>query len=95
MSRTVERSIDLLATLSLLLFAWLLKDGQPALAGIVVANAVQFWLRKNADSKNSPAHIEAHAAADSAAALVTAAGVAAAEVIKTALAAKQEGVGNV
>jgi len=83
-SRTVERAIDLLATAVLLMFAWLLRDGQPGLAGAVVMASISFWLNKNASAPDSPAHKEAAAAIEAAAALATSTAAAAAEVIKVA-----------
>lgn len=56
MSRTVERVIDLIAMLMLLSFTYLLRESQPALAGLVVGAAIQFWMQKNAASPDSPAH---------------------------------------
>lgn len=53
MSRTVERIIDLVATTILLAFAWLLREGQPGLAGAVVMASVSFWLNKNTQSPDS------------------------------------------
>lgn len=86
MTRTVERVIDLLATGVLLCFAWLLRDGQPGLAGAVVMASISFWLGKNAGAPDSPAHREAAAAVTAAAAQTAAAALAAAEVIRTATA---------
>lgn len=54
MDRRTERLIDLCALAMLLVFAWLLRDPQPALAGVVVASAVQFWMTKNAQTKETP-----------------------------------------
>jgi hypothetical protein len=87
-SRTVERLIDLLATAILLAFAYMLRDGQPGLAGAVVMASIAFWLQKNAQSADSPAHKVAVAVSDAAAAQVHAAALAAAEVIKTATATR-------
>jgi hypothetical protein len=84
MSRTVERAIDLLATAVLLAFAYLLRDGQPGLAGAVVMASVSFWLNKNASAPDSPAHKEAASAAVAAASAASAAATAAAEVLRTA-----------
>lgn len=84
MSRTVERTIDLLATAVLLCFAWLLREGQPGLAGAVVMASISFWLQKNASGADSPVHREAAAAVTAAAAQTAAAALAAAEVIRTA-----------
>lgn len=84
MTRTVERSIDLLATVVLLSFAYLLKDAQPGLAGAVVMASISFWLNKNATAPDSPAHKEAAAAIEAAAALASSTATAAAEVIKVA-----------
>jgi hypothetical protein len=87
MSRTVERVIDLVAMLLLLSFTYLLREAQPALAGLVVGAAIQFWMSKNASSPDSPVHKEAAAAIEAAAAQALAAAKAAAEVLKTAEAA--------
>lgn len=84
MSRTVERAIDLLATAILLGFAYLLRDGQPGLAGAVVMASISFWLNKNAASPDSPAHKEAESVAVAAASAASAAATAAAEVLRTA-----------
>jgi hypothetical protein len=89
MSRTVERAIDLVATGLLLLFAWLLRETQPALAGAVFMAAISFWLNKNAQAPDSPVHREAAAAALASAAQVTAAATAAAEVLRTAVLAAE------
>jgi hypothetical protein len=83
-SRTVERIIDLVATTILLAFAWLLRDGQPGLAGAVVMASVSFWLNKNAQSPDSLAHHEAADASTAQAARTVEAATAAAEVLKTA-----------
>lgn len=84
MTRTVERAIDLLATAVLLAFAYMLREGQPGLAGAVVMASISFWLNKNASAPDSPAHREAAAAIEAAATLATATASAAAAVIKTA-----------
>jgi hypothetical protein len=84
MSRTVERTIDLAAMLMLLSFCYLFRESQPALAGLVVGAAIQFWMSKNAASPDSPPHREAAAAIEAAAAQVVAAATAAAQVLKTA-----------
>lgn len=46
MTRTVERIIDLAAMLMLLCFCYLFRESQPALAGLVVGAAIQFWMQK-------------------------------------------------
>lgn len=84
MSRTVERIIDLVATGVLLAFAYLLREGQPGLAGAVVMASISFWLNKNASSPDSAAHREAASAAAAAASAASAAATAAAEVLRTA-----------
>lgn len=84
MTRTVERLIDLGAMLMLLIFCFLFRESQPALAGLVVGAAIQFWMSKNAASPDSPAHKEAAAAIASAAVQAQAAAQAAAEVLRTA-----------
>ena len=89
MTRTVERLIDLAAMLMLLSFCFLFRESQPALAGLVIGAAIQFWMSKNAASPDSPAHHEAVAAASTAAAQVTAAATAAAEVLRTAVQAAE------
>lgn len=63
MSRIVERLIDFAATLALLVFAYLFRTDQPTLAGVVTYAAVQFWLRKNAQSPDvgEAAHSKSHA----------------------------------
>lgn len=48
MSRVAERLIDMVVLTELLGFAWLMRESDPALAGVVVAAAVQFWMAKNA-----------------------------------------------
>lgn len=90
MTRTVERLIDLLATAILLCFAYLLREGQPGLAGAVVMASISFWLNKNAASPDSPAHKEAAAVATAAAAAASAAATAAAEVLRTAAATRPD-----
>lgn len=84
MSRTVERLIDLAAMLMLLGFCYLFRESQPALAGLVIGAAIQFWMSKNAASPDSPAHREAAAAIAAAAARTEAAATAAAQVLRTA-----------
>lgn len=89
LTRTVERIIDLAAMLMLLIFCYLFRESQPALAGLVVGAAIQFWMQKNAASPDSPAHKEAAAAIASAAAQAQAAATAAAEVLRTAVLAAE------
>ncbi len=84
MSRTVERCIDLCAMLLLLSFCYLFRESQPALAGLVVGAAIQFWMQKNASAPDSPAHREAAAMITAAASRTLAAATAAAEVLRTA-----------
>lgn len=84
MSRTVERTIDLAAMLMLLSFCYLFRESQPALAGLVVGAAIQFWMQKNAASADSPAHLEAATVANTVAATALATATAAAEVLATA-----------
>lgn len=84
MTRTVERAIDLLATAVLLAFAYMLREGQPGLAGAVVMASISFWLNKNASAPDSPAHKEAAAAIEAAARLASTTADAAAAVIQTA-----------
>lgn len=84
MSRTVERVIDLIAMLLLLVFTFLFRESQPALAGLVVGAAISFWMSKNAASPDS-AHVKETAAAIAAtAAQAEAAATAAARVLQTA-----------
>ena len=52
MRRSSERLIDVVVLGMLLTFGWLMRDAQPALAGVIVAAAVQFWLQKNASAPN-------------------------------------------
>ncbi len=89
MSRTTERLVDLAAMLLLLSFCYLFRESQPALAGLVVGAAIQFWMSKNAVSPDSPAHKEAANVALAAAAQVIAAATAAAEVLRTAVLAAE------
>lgn len=70
MRRSSERLIDVLVLAMLLTFGYLMREIQPALAGVITAAAVQFWLAKNAS--------EPHQSIEQAAAL------AAAEVLKVA-----------
>lgn len=70
MRRSSERLIDVLVLAMLLTFGYLMREIQPALSGVIVAAAVQFWLQKNAS--------EPHASVEEAAAR------AAAEVLKVA-----------
>jgi len=84
MSRTVERLIDLAAMLMMLVFCYLFRESQPALAGLVIGAAIQFWMSKNAAAPDSPAHKEAAAAIEAAARRTLAAATAAAEVLRTA-----------
>lgn len=79
MSRTVERLIDLAAMLMLLIFCFLFRESQPALAGLVVGAAIQFWMSKNAQSPDSAAHRDATAAIDATVARTLAATTAASE----------------
>lgn len=48
MQRSSERLIDVLVLAMLLMFGYVMRDAQPALAGVITAAAVQFWLAKNA-----------------------------------------------
>lgn len=84
MSRTVERLVDLAAMLTLLTFCYLFRESQPALAGLVVGAAIQFWMSKNASAPDSTAHKEVAAAAAAAASAAEAAATAAARVLQTA-----------
>jgi hypothetical protein len=88
-TRTVERVIDLAAMMMLLSFCYLFRESQPALAGLVVGAAIQFWMQKNASSPESPAHKEAVAVAGAAAVAATAAASAAAAVLRTAATAAE------
>ncbi len=72
MSRTAERLIDLVVLWSLLGFAFAMRFAQPALSGIVVAAAVQFWLTKNAAPPHMPDPKIAEAATAAAAVLAVA-----------------------
>lgn len=86
MSRTIERIIDLVALTLLLIFTYLFRESQPALAGLVVGAAIQFWMAKNASSPESQVHRENLAAIEAAtvATQVSSAATAAAEILKTA-----------
>ena len=48
MRRSSERLIDVLVLGMLLTFGYTMRAEQPALAGVITAAAVQFWLAKNA-----------------------------------------------
>ncbi len=75
MKRSSERLIDVLVLAMLLMFGYAMREIQPALAGVITAAAVQFWLAKNASAP--------HVTVEQAAAL------AAAEVLKVARTAEQ------
>lgn len=77
MKRSSERLIDVIVLAMLLTFGYLMREIQPALAGVITAAAVQFWLQKNATAP--------HETREQATAL------AAAEVLKVARAAVGEG----
>jgi hypothetical protein len=64
--RSSERLIDAVVLLMLLAFAWLMREDQPGLAGVIVGAAIQFWLSKNA----SEPHLSIEQAAAKAAAEV-------------------------
>lgn len=89
MTRTVERVIDLAAMLMLLCFCYLFRESQPALAGLVVGAAIQFWMQKNAAAPDSAAHREQTAVSENLAAQALAAATAAAEVLRTAVVAAE------
>jgi len=50
MTRYSERMIDVVVLLALLTFSYLMRAEQPALAGVIVGAAIQFWLVKNASA---------------------------------------------
>lgn len=58
MTRQRERLIDLAAMAMLLVFTYLIRAEQPALAGMVIGAAIQFWMQKNASAPHSPDEIE-------------------------------------
>jgi hypothetical protein len=89
MTRTTERIIDLAAMFMMLSFCYLFRESQPALAGLVIGAAIQFWMQKNAASPDSPAHKEAASVAAAAAAQAIAAATAAAQVLRTATTAAE------
>ena len=66
MKRSSERMIDVVVLAMLLAFGWAMREIQPALAGVITAAAVQFWLAKNA----SEPHVSVEEAAAKAAAEV-------------------------
>jgi hypothetical protein len=53
MSRSSERLIDAFVLMMLLVFAYLLREQQPALAGVIVMASLKFWMDKNA-SEHEP-----------------------------------------
>ncbi len=53
MRRSSERLIDVAVLTELLVFGYLMRAVQPALAGVIVAAAVQFWLVKNASAPHA------------------------------------------
>lgn len=63
MRRSSERLIDVLVLAMLLVFGYLMRSEQPALAGVITAAAVQFWLQKNATAPTEPSIVEAAAKA--------------------------------
>jgi hypothetical protein len=71
MKRSSERLIDVLVLTELLVFAYAMRTIQPALAGVITAAAVGFWLSKNASPAPSPS-IEEAAALAAASVLATA-----------------------
>lgn len=75
MKRSSERIIDAFVLVSLLSFAYLMREVSPELAGVIVGHAGNFWLTKNA---NAP-----HESIEQAAAL------AAAEVLRVARAERK------
>jgi hypothetical protein len=52
-SRSSERLIDAFVLMMLLVFAYLLREQQPALAGVIVMASLKFWMDKNA-SEHDP-----------------------------------------
>lgn len=57
----------------MLVFAWLMREEQPALAGVIVMAGLKFWMDKNATSESaSQASIEEAAAKAAAAVLAVA-----------------------
>jgi hypothetical protein len=88
MKRSSERLIDAGVLGMLLTFGYLVRLSQPAILGVVVTAAVQFWLQKNA----SPTHAsQEQAVALAAQAAADAAALAAAQVLDVARHAKDEG----
>lgn len=64
MKRIQERLVDAFVLLMMLVFAYLLRHEQPALAGVIVMAALKFWMDKNAS--------EPHVTLEEAAALAAA-----------------------
>lgn len=86
MRRVQERLIDVVVLAMLLMFGYAMREIQPALAGVITAAAVQFWLAKNA----SEPHMSIETAKEQAtAAAAEAAALAAAEVLKVARVASE------
>jgi hypothetical protein len=54
MTRNRERLIDVFVLAMLLAFSFGMRSHEPALSGVIVAGAVQFWMAKNADPSPSP-----------------------------------------
>lgn len=48
MKRSSERLIDAFVLMMLLVFAFFLREEQPALAGVIVMASLKFWMDKNA-----------------------------------------------
>lgn len=81
MKRSSERLIDAFVLLMMLVFAFLMREEQPALAGVIVMAALKFWMDKNA----SEPHVSIEDAQTLAtAAAVEAAAIAAAKVLEVA-----------
>lgn len=53
MRRSSERLIDVVVLIALLMFAFLMRGQDPALAGVIVAAGIQFWMTKNATEPHS------------------------------------------
>lgn len=88
MKRSSERLIDVVVLGMLLAFGYAMREIQPALAGVITAAAVQFWLAKNASEPKASVE-ETKALATAVAA--EAAALAAAEVLKVARIAVADG----
>jgi hypothetical protein len=63
MKRSSERVIDAVVLAMMLVFAYVMKDGQPALAGVIVMAALKFWMDKNASEPHASIEVAAAKAA--------------------------------